>query len=1434
MRRFLIACSLIMLVMVAAASAWRHWPESHSFYTDAASIKEPVSTAVLRDILWQPPVALAEVINTGEDDYEPKLSADGLTLFFVRGKAGHDADIYFSRRTYEGWTPPEPLHEVNSKADDLGAEPTADGVSLYFYSNRDGGQGGYDLWVSRRGRDGWQEPMNLGPTVNSEFNDYGPALTNDGGMLYFSSNRPRPGDSTGSNPNAWPATLREDFYRRTYDLYHATITDHGVAEATALAALNTPYNEGAPAVSPFGDFIYFASDRPGGLGGFDLYRSRRLRGEQVPPLNLGVVVNTPANELDPALAMGGYALYFSSDRPTLRTPSASAGSSPAPREYNLYQSTSREVFTEVNTIARPPINWAAIWTAIGPNLLWALLALLLLLLMLALFRSAQNRKLSLLAKCLLGSLAVHLLLMVLFNVWDVAASIAGEISRSGRGLIQIALVGPASGDALAAQIRGQGIDLKTPSPIEHQSERLDTRLNVQWEQSPVRTTVERSAMSPNENPEMSPALADAQPKFLLAALPRAFVKVPAPPPFETALPAETALPRGTEAEAAAHPAHVEPSRPGRSAASDPVSLAEIAPTQIAMQPAEADRSLALSASQTLIESITPQDASPRHSAVYAPQLPGPDGVPVPAAQVASSLTLVLPAAPPDSMPGLEELQPRIEVPVSMTPVRAASPAAVVSLIKNAGVSMAPKALRSVANDSSLASDLDIHTVEAATRAPVKVATGNASSVPTHPPTANVALPVLEIRGFVAASEASAPTPVAAVHPRRARPAMNDLKPDLSSGAGVSMAPQTALAGFNEQSVSLIDMSPVERDAVPRRSGGVASLATSDIRAVPEALKLGLSMPTQELAPENPYVQRFSEQRMEFVERMGGSKETEQSVALALQWLAAHQSKDGHWDADGFDRDCGECGGVTNIAADNALTGLSLLCFLGAGHTHTKAGLYRDHVERGLQWLAGRQKPDGDLRGEETMYSHGIAAIALSEAYALTADPKLSNLVQRAARFIQRVRNREVGGWRYDPGQPGDTSVLGWQVMALKSASMAGVEVSPDAFGAAREWLDRVSERKRPGLYSYQPGQPPTPSMTAEGMFAQLLMGLQPSHPRIQDSVDFILQHLPSWESDPSTYFWYYASLALFQHQGKAWEAWNEALTKELTSHQRTDGRAAGSWDPADEWSKIGGRVYQTALCTLMLEVYYRYLPLYALDPSSAPPLPDGDDESPSIGTIRGVVTDAVTRRPLAGAAVQLDLPDGEPVTSFTEHDGAYMLDAPEVPDFFALSASRKGFIPKSANVERARVEGRTLTVDFTLEPASSTVVVTEAVPDVHHLGDNQFDGTINSQFQKKSEGAQFAVEFDLSNDPATENLTRAEVRLLAKGVQRNHRVVVNGTTLKRRLNQAPEDGSFGEFVAPFPATLLQIGANTLQIIAAPSESDIDDFEFVNVQIRLSP
>jgi hypothetical protein len=352
-------------------------------------------------------------------------------------------------------------------------------------------------------------------------------------------------------------------------------------------------------------------------------------------------------------------------------------------------------------------------------------------------------------------------------------------------------------------------------------------------------------------------------------------------------------------------------------------------------------------------------------------------------------------------------------------------------------------------------------------------------------------------------------------------------------------------------------------------------------------------------------------------------------------------------------------------------------------------------------------------------------------------------------------------------------------------------------------------------------------MTAEAMFARQLLGRDASDPRMRASAEFITQFLPDWDSAAPTYFWYYASLALFQHQGEPWRRWNEVLTRELLNHQRTDGGATGSWDPADEWSQLGGRLYQTAICTLMLEVYYRYLPLYTLNLTQPIAVPDD-----AVGVMQGVVRDGATGRPVTGATVRLDVPDGPSVTADTDDDGRYVLFVPEVPDFFAISATSDGYVPSTVSVEAAMLNGDALERDFALDPESAAVIVTEVVPEVHHLGDNRFDGRINSKFQKRSEGAAYRAEFEIAADRWPPGASRAEVRLMAKGVQRRHALFINGHILDDRLEGAPRDGSFGAFAAPFDVSLLVEGVNTLDVVAAPSDTDIDDFEFVNVQIHL--
>ena len=152
----------------------------------------------------------------------------------------------------------------------------------------------------------------------------------------------------------------------------------------------------------------------------------------------------------------------------------------------------------------------------------------------------------------------------------------------------------------------------------------------------------------------------------------------------------------------------------------------------------------------------------------------------------------------------------------------------------------------------------------------------------------------------------------------------------------------------------------------------------------------------------------------------------------------------------------------------------------------------------------------------------------------------------------------------------------------------------------RAWLELVADRRQPGLYTYRPGRASSPAMTAESMFVHQLLSSDPKAVSMADSSAYLLENVPGADRNQSSYYWYYGTLAMFQYGGEAWKAWNEDVKDVLVNSQNTRGIDAGSWDPDDKWAQVGGRVYQTAISTLTLEVYYRYLPLYLSDPDADP------------------------------------------------------------------------------------------------------------------------------------------------------------------------------------------------------------------------------------------
>lgn len=363
---------------------------------------------------------------------------------------------------------------------------------------------------------------------------------------------------------------------------------------------------------------------------------------------------------------------------------------------------------------------------------------------------------------------------------------------------------------------------------------------------------------------------------------------------------------------------------------------------------------------------------------------------------------------------------------------------------------------------------------------------------------------------------------------------------------------------------------------------------------------------------------------------GASVASELAVERALDWLARHQDRDGRWNAaiarydDGSavrgDRDfTAHCprgdtcsGACAYWEADTALTGLALLTFLGAGYTHVE-GRYADAVGRGLTFLTEQQKPDGDLRGESVvvgMYCHAMATLALCEGYALTRDARLRDAATRAVAFLVHCRATDRMAWRYKPGErTGDTSILGWVVMCLKSAREVGIPIPDDASmrRGVLAWLDRVKSGSAGGLARYQPAEPVTPTMTAEAWVCRQFLGVGGPGPVSDESAAYVLRN-PSDRGKANVYYWYYATLALYQHGGEPWARWNAGMRDRITDLQHESGHRAGSWDPDDSlYGAKGGRIYCTALAALSLEVYYRYLRLY-----DEPTLPPAAGEPPGL------------------------------------------------------------------------------------------------------------------------------------------------------------------------------------------------------------------------------
>jgi hypothetical protein len=427
-------------------------------------------------------------------------------------------------------------------------------------------------------------------------------------------------------------------------------------------------------------------------------------------------------------------------------------------------------------------------------------------------------------------------------------------------------------------------------------------------------------------------------------------------------------------------------------------------------------------------------------------------------------------------------------------------------------------------------------------------------------------------------------------------------PSAAAPPPVSVPTMTTLTTMNPSAQSTFSM-PLPVMAPPSLAPGPTAQAAPSL-----APSIQVPLPEQMKA-------RAEGEREDTGKQYGERAPSEQAVVRALRWLQATQHTDGTW---------GEGG------THSAFTGLAILCFLGHGETPQGSHEFGVVVGNAINALVtqsnahdGRLTGRDNISGEDGPYQHAICTYALCEAYTMTKDPRLEPVVRKAVDYILRGQRMD-GGWTYGyditPNDPtsadnkdhakSDTSVTGWQIQALKAAHLTGLPnmdgIIP-ALNNSMKSLDAVFDPKQ-GSFGYRKAgdKGGNYSLTGVGVLSKLFWLGRPDRTVREGLKNITSLNLDYRTKDCNLYAWYYDTQACYQAQGSAWDWWNSRFQDMLTSQQSAD----GSWPPTGgqfkddrtgkmQPSEVGnfginpagdGPIYRTALCTLMLEVFYRYLP----------------------------------------------------------------------------------------------------------------------------------------------------------------------------------------------------------------------------------------------------
>jgi outer membrane protein OmpA-like peptidoglycan-associated protein len=253
------------------------------------------------------PVNIGPGVNSGYAEYSPALTIDGNTLVFTRrrpadpvsGIGPETEDFYVSHRVDGNWGPATNMGPpVNTMANEGAQSISADGRELFFTAcGRPGGFGSCDLYYARRVDGEWSEPVNLGSVVNSGAWDSHPSISSDGKTLYFSSGR----QGSAGPMDIWKTRWKDG---------------QGWQKPENIGpVINTGGREMSPFIHPDGRTLYFASDGHMGMGGLDIFMSRRDdEGNWSEPMNLGYPINSHADEFSLVVDAAGLHAYYASDK----------------------------------------------------------------------------------------------------------------------------------------------------------------------------------------------------------------------------------------------------------------------------------------------------------------------------------------------------------------------------------------------------------------------------------------------------------------------------------------------------------------------------------------------------------------------------------------------------------------------------------------------------------------------------------------------------------------------------------------------------------------------------------------------------------------------------------------------------------------------------------------------------------------------------------------------------------------------------------------------------------------------------------------------------------------------------------------------------------------------------------------------------------------